>query len=548
MSRNPCADAPPESLFRFVDGMPAAQVALIEDGETLTFGDLAEDSRRVAAALAEAGLKPGDRLGVWLPGRAAWLSVFLACCRLGAVAVAINTRFGPGEVADILARAGCRGLVLEPAEATRLGEAPDRRRLDLGFLLVVGGPMMAPPPEAVAVLDHDALTAAPPAGPVPEAGTPDSPCLIVVTTGTTRRPRLVLHDQGTLLCHARQVATAFGYAAPDTVTLQAADLSGVFGICQALASLAAGRPNVLMGRFEPARAAVLIAARRVTQFNLTDEMLDHLLAEMPDRPAHPWPWLDFVGVSQFDPTLDDLAARAETRGLRVHGLFGMSEVQGLWALQPGELPLDARKQGGGRPVSPHARVRARDVSDGPRGRLLAPNQVGEIELYCPDSLMVGYDGDPEATDAALTEDGWLRSGDLGFLRADGGFVFIARGGDALRLGGFLVQPAEIEGHLLRHPSVAACQVVGVRVARRSTCLAFVLPRNGARVAEDALIAHCRAHLADFKVPVRVIALEAFPTVTSPNGPRVQRNRLRDMAQATVDTGSVPPVDRRAHPR
>ena len=129
----------------------------------------------------------------------------------------------------------------------------------------------------------------------------------------------------------------------------------------------------------------------------------------------------------------------------------------------------------------------------------------------------------------MTEDGYLRTGDLGYTVA-GGFVFLARMGDALRVGGFLVNPVEISSHIEAHPAVAACQVVGAKTQRGERAVAFVVRRAGAETEEGALIAHCRAGLASFKCPEAVIFLDAFPVAESANGAKIQRAKLRDLAK------------------
>ena len=144
--------------------------------------------------------------------------------------------------------------------------------------------------------------------------------------------------------------------------------------------------------------------------------------------------------------------------------------------------------------------------------------------------MAGYHQDPAATAAALTPDGFVRTGDLGTLRGDGSFVFLARAGDALRLGGFLVSPAEIEGRIQDHAAVDGCQVVGADDAGGQCAVAFVTPRPGAGFDAGALAAWCREGLARYKVPARIIPLAAFPTTDSP---KVQRARLREMAAAAL---------------
>jgi fatty-acyl-CoA synthase len=172
------------------------------------------------------------------------------------------------------------------------------------------------------------------------------------------------------------------------------------------------------------------------------------------------------------------------------------------------------------------------VRDPESGRVMPVGETGELEFKGP-SLMVGYDGNPEATAAAFTEDGFLRSGDLGYLTEDGGFVFLSRMGDVLRLAGFLVSPREIEAYLEQHPDVEGVQVVGVTTAKGPRAFAFVVARAGATVEEADLAAYCRRGLANYKLPVRFAAIGEFPVTPSANGFKIQRNKLRDMAQEIV---------------
>ncbi len=163
----------------------------------------------------------------------------------------------------------------------------------------------------------------------------------------------------------------------------------------------------------------------------------------------------------------------------------MSEVQALFA---GQAPSDAPAQralGGGVLVSPDARVRVRDPET---GDLLEPGEPGELELRGP-SLMSGYFENPEGTAEAITDDGYIRTGDLGYQTRDG-FVFLTRMGDAMRLGGFLVNPAEIAGHIEDLPEVAEAQIVSFADDGRNRPFAFVRLEDGATFDESKILAHC----------------------------------------------------------
>lgn len=375
------------------------------------------------------------------------------------------------------------------------------------------------------------VMAAPPA--TFDQATAETAVTVFTTSGTTRAPKFVLHRHGALTGHARTVARVFGYDREDSVLLQAQPYCGTFGLAQALAAVAGARPSVLPPTFDAAAAAAAVVKHRVTDFNATDDMAARLLDAAPggDRP---FPSLRCIGYARFNPALAGLAQRGDRLGIRFRGLYGMSEVQAFFAHQPDLAPTERREIAGGLPTSPEAAVRIRDPET---GRVLPPGESGEIEVRGP-SLMIGYDGDPDATKEAFTADGWFRTGDLGHLDPWGGFTFETRMGDVLRLGGFLVSPGEIEAELQRDPAIDGAQVVSIAAAAGMKAIGFVTLRPGGIFDEAALIGRCNSALASFKVPVRIFQLEAFPTTTGPNGTKVQRRALREIAEAWTQTPSA----------
>jgi fatty-acyl-CoA synthase len=194
----------------------------------------------------------------------------------------------------------------------------------------------------------------------------------------------------------------------------------------------------------------------------------------------------------------------------------------LFSVSDGENRL----LGGGVPVSVQARLAIRDPKT---GSTLPSGASGELWIDAP-SRFVAYLEDPAATERAIDADGMFRTGDLARL-ADTGFVYEARIGDAMRLGGFLVSPEEIEAVIQAQPGVAGVQVVAASGGEGDPVpVAFVRPADGMKLDKTALRARCLEQLARFKVPERIVVVEAFPIVDSPNGPKVQRLRLREMAE------------------
>jgi len=239
------------------------------------------------------------------------------------------------------------------------------------------------------------------------------------------------------------------------------------------------------------------------------------------------------GFAAFNGDPAPLIAAGDALNVPFVGLYGMSEVQALFAAQPVAASPARRALAGGVPVSASAAARARDPES---GAVLAHNQPGELELRGP-SQMSEYFGDPAATAAALTDDGYVRTGDLGYTTEDG-FVFLARMGDALRLGGFLVNPTEIAAVVERAPGVAECQIVAVTTGQGVKPFAFVTLRAHAAFDEAVALALCRDAMAKFKVPLRIVPLDAFPMAESANGLKIQRAKLRDRAQILLGAGEA----------
>lgn len=510
-----------------------ANTAIIYHDAPISYAEVDDMGRRAATLLADLGVGMGDRVALWLPNCPAYMALYLGCCRLGAIAVAVNTRFRSTEVSDIVSRSGARIMVMWPGfrEIDFLGllaEADGEALARLETIILYDeGQKVAAIPAAVGHCQHldynDLIQCAPYTR---DHADPEAGCNIFTTSGTTKAPKFVLHSQGSISRHARLVADGFGYRTSNGSFLQMMPLCGVFGFTQIMAGLASGQPTVLTASFDPLVAVELAARHNVVNFNATDDMIQSILDASPlDRPL---PNVRFVGSAAFATNYAELAARAEARGIHMVGLYGMSEVQALFAVQPLELPLAERIVGGGRPIAPQSEVRVRDPDS---GELLGPGESGELEMKGP-SLMKEYYLDPEATAEEFTDDGFLRTGDLGQMTGDGRFLYLQRMGDVLRLGGFLVSPAEIEHHIIGHASVTDSQVVGTRTAEGSIrAVAFVIMNPGAEFDEEKLRQHCLDGLARFKAPVRIFPLSEFPTTPSANGTKIQRAELRRMAEA-----------------
>jgi len=546
MHHPPHAQFDLHSLYApFLRTRPDAPMLLQEDAhgqlQAISYRAFDDAVRRTAAWLAAQGIGAGDRFAVWLPNRAQWLHLLFAADQLGATVVACNTRYRSSELQYILQRSAARLLVMQR----------QHQGVDFARILAQVERAQAGALQCVALLDEaesgaallpDILPGVPTRalrlpqempGQMPQKTPALARDLILFTTsGTTSGPKLVRHCARTLVRHVHAVARASGLNAPDARLLAIVPLCGVFGLDSVLAAIAGGAPVLLMDGFDGARAAQWLRQQRITHCFGSDDMFGRIARESAAAGGGAdFPHARLFGFAGFAPDTHTLAQQLAARGWPLAGLYGSSEVQALFAVQPESLPPELRLQGGGLPAMAQAQVRVRDPES---GQLCAPGINGELEIRSPGNF-TGYLDNPQATLAAFTEDGFFKTGDLGHLRADGTFVYQARMGDTLRLGGFLVDPAEIEAALLGESGVDGAQVVGVSWEGRQRVVAFVVSR--AALDADALLAALRGKLAAFKIPLRIWQIGAFPGTPGANGFKVQRTVLRQMAQERLQQGT-----------
>ena len=505
----------------------AAAPALVYRDELVSYAALEAESARLARGLRDLGVGVGDRVAVWLPNTPAWIAALIACARLGAIAVASNTRFRSHEMAHLLERTAPKVLLLWPGFRridflSILEDVPAQSLRSLAGIVAYSEDDAQRPPEHFRDIPVRAYREVSSGSPLGEsAAAPDAGCVLFNTSGTTSAPKFVLHSQQSIAVHAHDVARAFRYLEPETIALGVLPFCGVYGFVSMTAALAAGAPLVVASTFNAHETLSAIERYRVTTMNLTGDMLAQVTGLAREEQA--FASVRFCGSGTGAP---QYAAPAAAKGLTVTGLYGSSEVQALFSRQSECIALPERAQGGGLPVSPEARVRVRNPQT---GALLPHGEHGMLEIRAP-SMLVGYFRDAAASAAALTDDGYFRTGDLGYTLADGRFVYLARMGDALRLSGFLVSPAQIEEVVGEYRDIAACQVVGVELAQTLRPIAFVVLEPGSTFDEAAIVEHCRRRMARYKVPHRVFALERFPTTDGPNGFKVRKEALRELAR------------------
>jgi O-succinylbenzoic acid--CoA ligase len=328
---------------------------------------------------------------------------------------------------------------------------------------------------------------------------PAAPHSIIYTSGTTGRPKGAVLTYGNHLWSALGSCLNLGLHADDR-WLACMPLFHVGGLSILLRSVIYGIPVVVHGAFDPAAVNRAIDRDGVTIVSVVSVMLQRMLEERGGRPYPPSLRCVLAGGG---PVPEDLLRACAERGVPVVQTYGLTEAASQVATLAPEDAL--RKLGSaGKPLPP-TEVR---IADG-EGRPLPPGAPGEILVRGP-TVMAGYRGRPEETAGAL-RDGWLHTGDVGYLDAGGYLYVLDRRSDLIISGGENVYPAEVETALREHPDVLDAGVFGVPDARwGQTVAAAVVRRPRSGVTEGGLQAHCGERLAPYKVPRYVRFVEALP--------------------------------------
>ena len=533
-------------------------IMLVQDGQTVSYLQFDRQVQATTDWLMKQGIQPGDHVAVWLINRIEWLVLLFALARIGATLVAVNTKYRAHELQYILTNSQATTLILQLnfkkidfAAVVKDVDPEALRHLQRVIMLdadtstpthLLGRPVVAfsvTDAKVTADVNADVTTATPitptKRSPVDGPSTlADQNMAFFTTSGTTKGPKLVMHTQRTLSEHAGHVASGYRFGEPGDKLLAALPLCGVFGLNSVLGAVAGGMPVVLMDFFEGHTAAALIHSEHITHVFGSDEMLRRLTENSDPTP---FPSLKTFGFASFSPRFIDLAKALIPRGIPMRGLYGSSEVMALFSLQKADMPIEERALGGGYTAAGAlATVRARDPDS---GELCPPGISGELEIHSP-TLFKGYFNNPQATKDAFTEDGFFKTGDLGYTRTDGSFVYQSRMGDTMRLGGFLVDPTEIEQVLAEQPEIKSAQVVGIEIKGQLKPVAFVIPSdthsghtNNETIDPAIILNRLSKPLAAFKIPAYLWFIDAFPATASANGDKFQRVKLRELAEKNL---------------
>jgi long-chain acyl-CoA synthetase len=483
-------------------------VALRHGERELAYRELDERSNRLAHALLAAGVGAGTRVAYLDRSAPEVVELLFAASKIGAVLVPLNWRLAPPELAAVLADAHAPVLIAGPGYR---GVAED----------VLG--RLSPGPNLVVVGDEYErwLAAHEPRDP---GGRGDAGDVIVqmYTSGTTGVPKGVLTTHANLAITAQ---TSLRWAFDErSVSLTPLPMFHIGGIGWAYCGLWHGATTVLVGEFDPARVLDVLERQRVTNAVLVPTMLQMLTA-VPGAADRDYSALRSIAYGAAPITTPVLKASLRTFGCALFGLYGLTEsTGGVVALEPDDHdpggPREHLLRSAGRPY-PWVEL---TIADPASGRALGPGAVGEVWLRGP-NVTPGYFNRPAETAATLTPDGWLRTGDGGYLDEDGYLFLTDRIKDMIVSGGENVYPVEVEEALAQHAGVAEVAVIGVPDVRWGEAVkALVVPRPGMRPAPEDLIAFARERLAGYKLPRSVDFVDELPR--TPSG-KVLKRELRE---------------------
>ncbi len=474
--------------------------AIIYEEEAITYLDLDRRANRAGCWLQSLGLDKGDRVAVLLPNGPAFIELYLACARLGAIFVPLNFRLAPPELDYTLQNARPRLLVFGQEFAGAVAElrlGPQRSEM----LLAGVGPGYRPDE----IRDYEAETQAfgeekPFQAKSPGPASEEEPQVIMYTSGTTGLPKgaVLSHRKTFFNCLNAEIFFKFHFDDIMLIVLPLFHSGGLF--IQASPTLYKGATMIIHPKFDPQRTFEDIQRYRVTKFLGVPTIFKSLVRAGNGKKSD----LSSLQVCAIggEKATPGMMARFREAGFSLRQIMGQTETSILlWASEEDVI----RKPGSvGRPVF-HAEVELVDRDC----RTVKPGEVGEIVVR--GSIMMNeYWKDPVKT-AETIRNGWLHTGDLARRDEEGYYYLVDRAKDLYISGGENVYPAEVERVLRAHPEVEDAAVIGIPdEVWGEAGHAFVIRRAEGRVSSEALIAFCEGKLAHFKWPKKVTFCNEFP--------------------------------------
>lgn len=490
------------NFFRLIDEScqrAPSSTALIIGDEQMNYGELGTRIGCVATSLRRLGVQPGDRLALLMPNSVEYLVSYYALIKLGAVAAPLNPLLREPEVRYIMEDCQASGLIFGQ-EFASIVEALRSKLSSLHHTIVVGDQGEAETQTFNDLLqtgDQESSTV---------ARDEQDPATLIYTSGMTGDPKGAMLSHRGLMASAQATIEGFQFGPTDCVigVLPFAHIFGKNLLVQA--PLVAGASVVVMARFESALVVKAIERWKATALSGVPLMLIALSNALEAQPRD----VSTLRKCMVGGTTVPMEVVGRFQGLfsncEVVEAYGISENTGIVTLNP--LGGGHREHSAGQPLGLNeVRVVDNQGHDVPQG------QPGEIAIRGP-QLLLAYWGMPEAT-AGAVRDGWLFTGDIGYLDEDGYLFLIDRKKDLIITSGYNVYPKEVENVLYNHPDVEAAAVIGQPDAARGEWVkAVIVLKEGATVTEDTIMEYCAGHLADYKTPRVIEFVDDLPRTAS----------------------------------
>ena len=473
-------------------------------------------------ASSAAGVQPGDRVALYGPNCWEWLVAYYGIAKTGAVVIPINVMLTTDEVRYVVEDSGARAVVASSDKGEPLLDLRGTGNLEDGRPVGRRGPRRRDGVRRLAGAGRARSSAR-------FRGGGGDMAAICYTSGTTGHPK------GAMQPHRAVIGAAVGTAVmsargPGDRVINSLPLPHVYGSCVFNAAMMAGSTLIMVPRFDAEVVLRAIVEHRATLMDGVPTAYYYLLAH-PDFDAYDLSSLTRCWVGgQTLPAAKSLEFTERT-GCPVHEIWGMTELAGATSANP---VIGPNKPGTIGIPYPGNAMRVVDIDDATREMPIG--ERGELMFRGP-LVMLGYYGNEKGTAATIEPDGWLHTGDIATMDEDGYFTIVDRMKDMILTAGFNVYPAEIERVLCGHPAVALAAVGGIPdETKGELAKAYVVLKPGADATREELVAHCREHLAAYKVP-RAIQFTAQVPMTSSG--KIMRRLLVDIDDGSGTLASAP---------
>ena len=485
------------------------------ENRSRTWRELADRVARLAGALQSLGVGRGDRVAVLMLNQDRYLELYLAVAWLGAVIVPLNIRWSALENEDAIGDCGPKLLVADAAFAAMGAQLAAK----VGSTRLIYADDAPTPAPAAGALDFEALLAK--AQPIEDAHVRDTELAgIFYTGGTTGRSKGVMLSHRNLMSNSRNML-AEGLTSKRGTYLHVAPMFHLADVAATYAHLLAGSTHAVVRMFAPEATAQAIEKFKITETLLVPTMIQ-MFVDHPSLAKYDVSSLQNVlyGASPISEAVLDraMAKLPHTKFLQAYGMTELSPCATIlpWEDHIGEGRAKGRHRSGGRPTY-MVDVRIVDADDRP----VPHGTVGEI-VARGETVMMGYWERPEETARAVV-DGWMHTGDGGYMDEDGYVYIVDRIKDMIVSGGENVYSAEVENCLAQHPAVAQCAVIGIPSEQWGEEVhAVIMRKPGAEVVPDDIIAFCKERIAGYKCP-RSVKIQDEPLPLSGAGKILKRD-------------------------